>query len=148
MDYIEAPAEWDGIGTAIFLAGGITDCPTWQDDARAMLRNTAVVLNPRRVDFPSDDPTAKAAQVAWEFRHIARATLVLFWFPASDSPQPITLYELGRCGALDTNMVVGCERGYARRSDVREQMKHARPDLHVYSSLAVTCRAAQLLARC
>jgi hypothetical protein len=52
MIYIEAPNSYQpasGDGPSVFLAGGITGCPDWQRDARALLDAApVVVLNPRR----------------------------------------------------------------------------------------------------
>ena len=36
--YIEAPAEFDGQGKAIFFAGGITDFPDWQSQIVKLLK--------------------------------------------------------------------------------------------------------------
>src|SRR5882724_7144555 len=94
-EYIEAPAQYTGAGPSVFLAGGITGCPGWQDHAASRLGDLPLaVLNPRRADFPIDDPSAAEAQIAWEHRHLRRAAAALFWFP-SETLCPITLYELG-----------------------------------------------------
>src|SRR5207237_468181 len=61
----------------------------------ALLADTPLtLLNPRRRDYPDDDPIAEEAQITWEHRHIRRASAAAFWFP-SDTLCPITLYELG-----------------------------------------------------
>lgn len=152
MTYIEAPQEWDGDGPAIFLAGGITDCEDWQARARAILERgvrvvAPAILNPRRANFPIHDPTAAQAQIEWEFRHLHRASVVLFWFPASPtSPQPIALYELGRHAALDRPIAVGADPAYLRLADVQHQMRLARPELVVRSTLTETCIDAVLQA--
>ena len=87
--YVEPPAEFVGEGAAVFLAGGITGCEDWQSRARALLAPTgAWILNPRRAHFPLDDPTAAPHQIDWEFRHLRRADVVLFWFPATAGPLP------------------------------------------------------------
>jgi hypothetical protein len=141
--YIEAPEVWNGEGAAVFLAGGITSCPDWQQEARQTFRNLDVtVLNPRRADFPIGDPTAAPAQIAWEFDHLHRATAILFWFPASEGPQPIALYELGRYLALGRPLAVGCDPAYPRRQDVIEQLGLAAPDVPVWGNLSATCLAA------
>lgn len=138
--YIEAPEVWNAAGPAVFLAGGITGCPDWQQEARQLLAALGVtVINPRRADFPIGDPTAAPAQIAWEFDHLHRASAVVFWFPASEGPQPIALYELGRYVALGRPVAVGCAPAYPRRQDVRVQMALAAPDRMIWSSLADTC---------
>src|SRR5215207_2018861 len=99
MPYTEAPNEikWTHGEPTIFLAGGITDCPNWQAEARAQIEEIAPlvhVLNPRRsVDI---DWTDSREQIEWEFYAMAQAESRLFWFPASESHQAIALYELGR----------------------------------------------------
>lgn len=148
--YVESPTEWEGGGPAVFLAGGITDCPDWQAHAARLLATNApdvTVLNPRRADFPIGDPDAAPAQIAWEFRHLRRATVVLFWLAAGPSPQPIALYELGRHAALCRPLAVGVESGYPRAIDVCHQLAHARPDVSVYGSLWRTCQEALNLVR-
>src|SRR5437016_4204315 len=95
MQYVEAPDEYDGPGPSLFLAGGITGTFNWQDDVVARLAELPlVILNPRRKNFPMNDPAAAEAQIGWEFRHIRRATAVLFWFPP-ETLCPIALFELG-----------------------------------------------------
>ncbi|AJC54984.1 nucleoside 2-deoxyribosyltransferase domain-containing protein [Streptomyces sp. 769] len=137
--YVEAPEEYTGPGPAIFLAGGIQECPDWQAEASAALADLdAVVLNPRRAAFPAHDPQAEEQQVAWESCHLHRATVVLFWFAASPSHQPIALYELGMMAAGAKPLAVGAEPGYARRNNVICQLQHARPALTVRTSLAET----------
>jgi Nucleoside 2-deoxyribosyltransferase like len=146
MTYFEAPMEYDGAAPAVFLAGGITDCPDWQALVVGMLDDLPIaVLNPRRADFPIHDPGASAAQIDWEYRHLQRADVVLFWFPASSSPQPIALYELGAHAAGGKPIAVGVDSGYLRKADVQLQLEHVRPDVHVYSSLAYTVREARHL---
>lgn len=140
MRYIEAPAVFDGTGTALFLAGGISDCPDWQADVAAALQDLDVaVLNPRRAAFPVRDPHAEAEQVAWEYRHLRAASHVMFWFPASPSHQPIALYELGMLAAdRDTPLAVGADPAYVRRNNLVAQLGHARPALAVRPTLDST----------
>lgn len=141
--YIEAPKTWNGEGASVFLAGGITGCPDWQQQAQRLLADLDVtVINPRRADFPIGDPTAAPAQIAWEFDHLHRATAILFWFPASEGPQPIALYELGRYLALGRPLAVGCDPAYPRRQDVIEQVGLAAHDMPVWGNLSATCIAA------
>ncbi len=137
MRYVEAPTEYTATDPAVFLAGGITDCPDWQLVARDLLADApCVVLNPRRADFPIHDPGAAAGQIDWEFRHLRLADVVLFWFPASTSVQPIALYELGAHAAMGKPIAVGTDPLYSRRMDVALQLEHVRPDVPVYHSLA------------
>src|SRR4051812_25924239 len=98
--YFEAPAY--GMLTArnaVFLAGTITGAGNWQKDTSAFLTSHGVdVFNPRRENFPIDDPAAARKQIEWESDHIEAAVIVSFWFP-KDGLSPITLYELGKCSA-------------------------------------------------
>ena len=135
MYYVEAPKEYDGSAASLFLAGGITGCEPWQMQLAAMLQPAELtVLNPRRASFPIDDPTAAEAQIEWEFRHLARATAALFWFPPP-TVCPIALYELGRWSAGDRPLFVGTAPDYARAVDVRVQLRLARPEVAVVDSL-------------
>jgi len=140
--YVEAPLRYDGPGPSLFLAGGISGCPDWQADAVDLLRDTPglTVLNPRRAVF---DETAAAEQITWEYEHLRRADVVLFWFAAGGSVQPITLYELGVHVTRGTTLVVGADPGYPRRLDVEVQLGLARPGLPVFSGLAETVARAQ-----
>src|SRR5262249_48527274 len=96
MICIEALSEYQPASLpAIFLAGGITGCPNWQQEIVSLLGDLPVVLlNPRRANFPIDDPAAASQQIEWEHRHLRKADAILFWFPC-ETLCPITLYELG-----------------------------------------------------
>lgn len=141
MLYVEAPAVYSGDLPLLFLAGGITDCPMWQSDALEMLADVDfAVANPRRRNFPMADPNAAPAQVRWEFDHLERADVVLFWFAGGPSVQPIALHELGAHRLRP--IVVGCDPAYLRRQDVLIQMSLARPELPVFETLDATVDAA------
>ncbi|MEU2770789.1 nucleoside 2-deoxyribosyltransferase domain-containing protein [Streptomyces diastaticus] len=146
--YLEAPTYQPrptASGPSVFLAGGITNCPDWQQTAAAALADFTV-FNPRRRHFPIDDPGQTPVQIAWEYHHLALADLTLFWFPACDpsrTTQPITMYELGAAAATPTRrIVVGADPGYPRTADVHTQLHHARPDLTVHTALRDTLTAA------
>ncbi len=48
MIYIESPAVYSGDNKAVFLAGGISNCPDWQQEMKRMLTPSDLVLfNPR-----------------------------------------------------------------------------------------------------
>lgn len=121
--------------TSIFLAGGITSCHNWQQEMIHLLRETdLVVLNPRRANFPIDDPAAAEAQIAWEFRHLRHAHSILFWFPC-ETLCPITLYELGAWSMTSKPLFVGIHPDYQRRRDVEIQTRLVRPDVSIAYSL-------------
>ena len=133
--YIEAPEEFEGDGPSLFFAGGITACFDWQSQlARDLADLPFTILNPRRRHFPMNDPTAAAAQIAWEHRHLRKAGAVLFWFP-SETLCPITLYELGAWSMSAKPLFIGTHPDYQRRLDVEIQTRLARPEVTVVSSL-------------
>ncbi|MGR6920869.1 nucleoside 2-deoxyribosyltransferase domain-containing protein [[Actinomadura] parvosata] len=147
--YYEAPDPYEpapGDPPAVFLAGGITGVADWQREAaRELGRAGAIVLNPRRRDFPIGDPGQTPVQIAWEHRHLhLPGVLTLFWFPAGGSTQPIALPELG--AALDNparGIVVGAAPGYPRVADVHWQTRLARPGEVVRGTLPDTLAAAR-----
>lgn len=135
MQYIEAPFEYTGNEPSVFLAGGITGTESWQPRLTAMLCGTAwAVLNPRRQDFPKDDPAVGSQQIEWEHRHLQRASLISFWFPC-ETLCPITLYELGVATRMDKPILVGAHPDYARRFDLDVQLGLTRPEIEVVDCL-------------
>lgn len=141
MTYIECPDEyvpdftrmWDP--PSVFLAGGITGCPDWQREIRPMLKGF-IILNPRRKNFPMDDPTAARYQIAWEHRHLRKADAIVFWFPRDNAAGcPIALFELGSWSVQSAKVAVGIERGYVREDDVRIQMELLTHEVPIVSSL-------------
>lgn len=134
MTYIEALTEYDGTAPSLFLAGGISGTFDWQADVVSRLANLPlVVLNPRRRNFPMNDPNSAPAQIEWEYRHLRRATAVLFWFPP-ETLCPIALYELGgRALVREQPLFVGTHPDYQRRLDVEVQLRLARPEVTVVS---------------
>lgn len=144
MIYVEAP---DSIpiatpGPIIFAAGGITDCPDWQQEFRKLLSDApGVLLNPRRAVFPMDMPDEAKRQIQWEWNGLRIADVIAFWF-AAETVQPIVLFELG--SALERwytapgkprSLIIGAHRGYPRRVDVEIQTRLIFPNLHISSSL-------------
>lgn len=148
ISYFEAPNEPDSDlflfaeTPRIFLAGGITHCPTWQDEALSLLKESGrdlIVYNPRRGVFDFNDPTAAWEQVSWEQRHLHEDGLhTLFWFPACDAAlttQPIALFELGQALGEGRPLTVGADPGYPRAADVEMLVRLNAPDLFVYDNL-------------
>jgi hypothetical protein len=136
MRYIEALTEYERSSeVSLFLCGGITGCPDWQRDVVARLAHTDLaILNPRRAAFPINDPSAAESQIEWEFRHLRKATALLFWFPC-ESLCPITLYELGAWSMTAKPLFVGTHPDYPRRRDVVVQTRLVRPEVPVADSL-------------
>lgn len=137
MQYIESPEilERKFGHKAIFLAGGITNCPDWQQEMVGLLRETdLILLNPRRADFPIHDPTAAPKQIKWEFDYLREADGILFWFPY-ETLCPIVLYELGAWAMTDKPIFVGVHPDYKRRLDVEIQVGLVRPDVVIVYSV-------------
>jgi hypothetical protein len=135
VKYREAPETYDGIAPSLFLAGGITGCPDWQQDVVAKLQDTPLVLlNPRRATFPIEDKSAARSQIEWEHRHLRKATAIAFWFPC-ETLCPIVLYELGAWSMTTKNLFVGVHPAYQRIQDVQIQTELVRPDVRVVTSI-------------
>jgi len=118
-----------------FLAGGISGCKDWQSKVIEELEkypNTdkLVLFNPRRENFPIDDPSAAEKQITWEFNLLNDCDIFSMYFDGGESIQPICLYELGRHLALKKNgPIVSVEDGYKRTQDVLIQAKLANKDV-------------------
>jgi nucleoside 2-deoxyribosyltransferase-like protein len=141
MQYIGALTEYEPDSRpAVFLAGGITGCVEWQKEIVVRLNDLPVVLlNPRRANFPIDDPTAAPQQIEWEHRHLHKADAITFWFPC-ETLCPITLYELGAWSVYRDErgprpLFVGVHPEYQRRQDVEIQTRLVRPEVEIVYSL-------------
>lgn len=135
MYYVEAPTRYSGEGLSLFLAGGISGCVNWQSEMVHLLtKSDWVLLNPRRTDFPIDNPAAASAQIKWEYDHLRKASAILFWFPC-ETLCPITLYELGTWSMTNKPLFVGIHPDYQRIQDVEIQTALARPDVQIVYSL-------------
>lgn len=137
MRYLESPEHYTAKPgeVSIFLAGGITNCPDWQQTMRELLGGTdLVLLNPRRENFPIGDPGAAEEQITWEFQHLRKASAILFWFPC-ETICPIVLYELGAWSMTSKPIFVGTHPEYQRRQDVEIQTGLARPGVRIVHSL-------------
>lgn len=153
MKYIEAINEFepddkngfkDGM-PSIFLAGGISDCPDWQKEIASQLKDENVILlNPRREDFPMDDPNASFHQIKWEYDHLRKATAVIFWFP-KETMCPIVLFELGTWIVSKKPILIGMDREYERKQDVQIQSVLERGDTEFYYSVGELALATKKL---
>lgn len=156
MTVVNAPKYWtEAIGRpddltkpSLFIAGGITGCPEWQKDVIDIIEarprkegsgepRDVYLYNPRRPDFPIDDPEAAEEQIYWEYAHLRQATAILFWFP-KETLCPIALFELGRWSysafpAYQKPIFVGTHPDYARRRDIEIQLRMTHPTATVWS---------------
>lgn len=124
---------------SVFLAGGITNCPEWQDKVIEFLKakldtDNLVVFNPRRKNFPIGVPSAAFGQIKWEFKQLEKMDIFSMYFCGGDSDQPICMYELGRNivrmqnrfpADWEKRIIVSVEEGYKRREDVIVQTRLA-----------------------
>lgn len=122
----------------LFLAGGITNCPDWQQEMIDGLQGypDLNIFNPKRDNYPMDDPAAAEEQIRWEYGFFEESTVLSFWFSCG-SLNPIALYELGRWANSmpDTPTFIGIDPGYERTFDVIMQTKLARPDIEIVTSI-------------
>lgn len=137
MKCIEAP-NYYGLGLvdkSLFLAGGITNCPDWQKELVGMLENTHLaVFNPRRKNFPIEDPSAAREQIEWEHRYLQQVSAISFWF-CNETVQPIVLLEFGRYSVGTKPIFVGVDPLYKRKQDIEIQLELVRPKAKIVSSL-------------
>ncbi len=118
----------------LFLAGGISNCPLWQDNMISLLSKVpGTALNPRRsIAFKEEDAVE---QIEWEFEAFKRVKNVLFWFP-EETLCPITLLELGKLSVQpEYRLFVGTHPNYGRKLDVLTQLRLERPGFKVVHSL-------------
>ena len=134
MQYIEAPHTYDGNEASLFLAGGITDCPDWQKDMVAKLKDLPLVIfNPRRSHFPQYENAARE-QIEWEYAYLRKVTAISFWFP-QETLCPIVLYELGAWSMTNKKIFLGVHPDYQRAQDIKIQTSLVRPDITIVQTL-------------
>lgn len=130
MHYIEAPQVYDGNEASLFLTGGITGCPDWQQELGDL---SLVVFNPRRTRFPQDSNVDRE-QIEWEHIYLRKATAISFWFP-QETLCPITLYELGAWCMTNKKIFLGVHPNYKRIQDIRIQTALVRPEISLVQTL-------------
>ena len=125
----------DCFSEIIFLAGGITNCPDWQQDVINSMKNErCVLINPRRAHWDVNDDTMERKQIEWEHYHLDNSMSILFWFP-KETVCPITLFELGKFLNSGKRLYIGCHPEYSRINDVRIQVSLEIPRQKIYTSL-------------
>jgi hypothetical protein len=138
MKYVEALDELEAARwheKTLFLGGGITNCTNWQNEMCQLLKDTDLtILNPRRQNFPMDDPNTASAQIVWEYKHLDIAKSIMFWF-SSETLCPITLFEYGKWIVSGKRLFVGCHPDYARLADIRIQTALARQNQLIHTDL-------------
>lgn len=157
MRYVEAVTEFDTSPRPhVFMAGGITNCPDWQQELRTLLEDVphGTLLNPRRANFPIGDPDAAQEQIAWEHRALWQADVFSMWFSVG-SVQPICMFELGAhlsrwrliagCPyphkAVLKAVAIGADPDYVRLQDVIIQTALIDPSLAITATLEQHCHA-------
>jgi hypothetical protein len=127
---------------SVFIAGGITGCGEWQFDLIDQIKDieNLIVYNPRRRNFPIDDPSAAKQQIVWEYDKLMLSDIIVMHFPKA-TLCPICLYELGKWinSSAAKNAIVTIEHGYARTNDVIIQTSLARPDVKVFVGSQEEC---------
>ena len=117
-------------GPLVFLAGGISNCPNWQEELTQILKHEpddlGLLINPRRIGDLAQNGSEAAEQIAWEHRAIKNTDLMTFWFP-KETLCPITLFEYGIALAQKYEIVLGIHPEYQRRFDLETQTKLYNP---------------------
>jgi hypothetical protein len=123
----------------LFLGGGISNCPKWQDEICEKLSKEKrfdeynmdiFIFNPRCKSMPEEE-----AQIKWEHENLKKSNIVSFWF-SEGSLNPITLFEYGKYFKSKTkDLVVGCHMNYQRRSNVIIQTKLEFPHFCIVDTL-------------
>jgi len=143
MKYVEAPSEYSGDEYSIFLAGGISRCPNWQQELVLRLSDTdLIVYNPRRANFPMGNELEGIKQIRWEWDYLQKVDYISFWFP-KETLCPITLFELGSWSMSETKLFVGCHPDYPRRFDVEVQLSLRCPEIKIVYD--IDCLARQII---
>lgn len=146
MFYIECPERLPTQYTkSVFLAGGITGCPDWQQEVVAGIGDLDIVIyNPRRENFPINDPTAAKDQIEWEAFHMKKADIISFWF-CKETIQPIVLFEFGHWLYDTTKTIcIGMDKDYFRKQDIEIQTSIVRPRLAYDISLNMSSHIERL----
>lgn len=141
IKYVEAVIDYvpEDNELTLFFAGGITNCPNWQKELLDLLApqlkdNNLTIFNPRRENFPIDDPNAAEEQITWEHNFLRKANAISFWFP-KETMCPIVLYELGAWSMTKKPLFIGCHPDYERRQDVEIQTQLVRDDIDIVYSI-------------
>lgn len=138
FEIIQAPAETTSKGIKLFIAGGIRNCPKWQDELIEKLLKEQrikdeiededikiIIYNPRCNEVPEEDK-----QIEWEFNKLKESDIISFWF-SEGSVNPITLLEYGKHMKSKKKLVIGCHPNYEKKNNIKVQTELERKDLKV-----------------
>ncbi|MFA6919806.1 MAG: nucleoside 2-deoxyribosyltransferase domain-containing protein [Candidatus Paceibacterota bacterium] len=137
IQYIESPSIEKAEKPSLFLAGGITNCPDWQSEMVKKMDSEGLditVFNPRRKNYPREDPNAEKEQITWEYSRLREAQVLLFWF-SPGSENPIVLFELGSALERNASVLVGVDPNYSRKRDVEIQVGLKNKNIKITYSL-------------
>ncbi len=154
----ESPSSPSFTAPSIFLAGGIDQAPNWQAEAiKLIYEKSKIVLNvfnPRRSErFTTEDYNGHWEQVTWEFEHLRKANVIIFWFP-ENAPCTTSLFELGYwLGRCPEKVVMGINPQHYKERSIKTQIELLSKELfpplqltEVYDSLdKVISRAITLI---
>ncbi len=122
-------------------------CPDWQSEVvRVLTPYEITVLNPRRKNFPMDDPTAAEEQITWEYERLRSADFLSFWF-SQGSDNPIVLFELGSALERGKPLIIGVDPHYSRREDVLIQTRLRSTEIPVHTNFEEFCAALEKFAQ-
>jgi hypothetical protein len=129
MQYIEAISPENAIFKSLFLAGGISSCPNWQEEvAKALSKIELTIFNPRRKNFDVLNPAETEAQIEWEYHRLRQADYIIFHFSAA-TLNPITLFEYGAALEREQKLFVNVHPDYQRKTDIEIQTRLKRPEI-------------------
>ena len=137
INVIQSPNETPTKGIKVFLAGGISNCPHWQNEIIEKLKNeqkiksnvNIILFNPRCNEIPEEK-----FQTTWEYKNLKKSDIIIYWFSVG-SINPITLFEYGSFLKTRTKkLIVGCHPDYIRKNAVIIQTGLAKPKLKVNES--------------
>jgi hypothetical protein len=135
MQYVEAVNYEKSLYRSLFLAGGITNCPDWQQSIVDGLTDCEITIyNPRRKIFPIDKVEESEKQILWEFRYLRESDFLLFWF-SEGSINPIALFEYGAALERNQKLFVGVHENYQRKSDIEIQTQLIKPETTIHYCL-------------
>lgn len=140
IEIVQAPNIETVDGIKLFIAGGISNCPKWQDELTDRLlidekikdeligydNINIIVFNPRCKEIPEEEP-----QIMWEYKRLQTSNIISFWFSVG-SLNPITLFEYGsHFKSNDKSIIVGCHKDYQRKNNVIMQSELAGTNIKV-----------------